>query len=49
MAYCFELPFGISFSSYVNIESMNITSFDVEMNKVLANNPSNLFYCYLNN
>ena len=28
---------------------MNIISSDVEMNKVLANNPGNLFYCCLNN
>ena len=48
--YCLELPFGIISSfSYINIETMNIISFDVEMHKVLANNPSNLFYCCLNN
>ena len=50
ITYFFELPFGIiSFSSYVNIETMNIISSDVEMNNVLANNPNNLFYCCLNN
>ena len=50
IAYCTELPFGIiSSSNYVNIETMNIISSDVEMNKVLASNPSNLFYCCLNN
>ena len=50
IAYCFELPFAIiSFSSYVKIETMNIISSDKEMKKVLANNPSNLFYCCLNN
>ena len=33
IAYCLELPFGIlSFSCYVNIEAMNIISFDVEIN-----------------
>ena len=42
IAYCLELSFG-------NIETMNIISSDVEMTKVLANNPSNLFYCCLNN
>ena len=40
----------ISFSSYVNIETVNIIFFDVLMNKVLANNPSNSFYfIFLNN
>ena len=28
---------------------MNINPSDVEMNKLLANNPSNLFYCCLSN
>ena len=32
-AYCPELPFGISFSRLVNIETMNIISFDVEINE----------------
>ena len=42
IAYWLELPFRIiPSSSYVNIERMNIISSDVEMNKVLANNPSN--------
>ena len=50
IAYCLELPFGImSSSSYIIIEIMNIISSDVEMNKVFTNNPSNLFYCCLNN
>ena len=50
IASCFELLFGIiSCSSFVNIEKMNIISSDVEMKKVLADNPSNLFYCCLNN
>ena len=50
IAYCFELPFGIIyFSSYVNIETMNIISSDVEVNKILANNSKKLFYCCLNN
>ena len=52
VAYCLELPFGIiSFSSYVNIETINIISSDtdVEMNKVLTNSPNNLFYFCLNN
>ena len=40
IGYCFELLFGIiSFSSYFNIDSMNIISSDTEMNNVLANNP----------
>ena len=34
IAYCPELPFGIlSFSSYVDIEAMNIISSDVEINE----------------
>ena len=34
MAYCPELPFGIlSFSSYVDIKTMNVISYDVEMNE----------------
>ena len=34
MAYCFELPFGItSHSSYVNIETISIISSDVETNE----------------
>ena len=50
IAYCLELPCGIIyFSSYVNIEKTNINSSDAEMDKVLGNNPSNLFYCCLNN
>ena len=50
IAYCFELTFGmIFFSSYVYIETMNVISSDVEMNKRLANNPINLFYCCLKN
>ena len=50
IAYCLELPFRIISSSiYVNVEIVNIISSDVEMNKVLANNLSNLFYCCLNN
>ena len=50
IAYCLELPFGIiSSPTYVNIETMKIISSDVEMNKVLANNPNDLFYCCLNN
>ena len=36
----------ISFSSYVNIETVNIIFFDVLMNKVLANNPSNSFISF---
>ena len=41
IAYYFELSFGIiSFSSYVNIERMNIIFSDVELNKILANNPN---------
>ena len=48
--YCLELPFRIiSFSSYANIETMNTISSDVKINEFLANNPSNLFYCCLNN
>ena len=48
--YCFELPFRIiSFSSHFSIESINIISSDVEMNKILANNLNNLFYWCLNN
>ena len=40
ITFRFELPFGIIyFSSYVNIETINIISPDVEMNKPLANNP----------
>ena len=40
ITFRFELPFGIiNFSSYVNIETINIISPDVEMNKPLANNP----------
>ena len=34
----------MSFSSYVNIETMNIIPSDVERNEVLANNLNNLFY-----
>ena len=34
----------MSFSSYVNIETMNIIPSDVEGNEVLANNLNNLFY-----
>ena len=50
IAYCLELLFRIISSSiYVNVEIVNIISSDVEMNKVLANNLSNLFYCCLNN
>ena len=38
IAYCFELPFGIiCFSSYVNIETMNIISSDKKTNEFLAN------------
>ena len=49
IAYCFELPLGIiSFSSFVNIVTTNIFSLDLEMNKLLANNPDKLFYCCLN-
>ena len=48
--YCLELPFGIiSFCRYVGIETMNIISSDVEMHKVLGNNPSSLFCWCLNN
>ena len=48
-AYFFELLFGIiSFSSFVNIETMNIISSDLEMNNLLANNPNNLFHFCLN-
>ena len=37
IAHCPELPFGITFSSrYVNIETMNIISSDVKINKFLA-------------
>ena len=33
-AYCSELPFGrISPSSYINIETVNVISFDVEINE----------------
>ena len=33
-AYCPDLPFGIiSFNSFVNIETMNIFSSDVEVNE----------------
>ena len=47
---CSKFSFGIiSFSSYVSIETMNIISSDVEMNKVFANHQKNLFYCCLNN
>ena len=50
IAHCLELHFGIiSSSSYVNIETIIIISSDIEMNKVLANNPRNLFYCCLHN
>ena len=50
IAYCLELPFGtIASSGYVNIETMNIISSDIEMNHVLTNNPINLFYCCLSN
>ena len=31
------------------LEKTNINSSDAEMDKVLGNNPSNLFYCCLNN
>ena len=49
IAYCFELPLAIiSFSSFANIVTANIISLLVEMNKFLANNPNNLFYCGLN-
>ena len=34
----------MSFSSYVNIETMNIIPSDVERNEVLANNLNNLFH-----
>ena len=34
----------MSFSSYVNIETMNIIPSDVERNEVLANKLNNLFY-----
>ena len=45
-----ELSFGmISSSRYIDIETMNIISFNVEMNKVLANNANSLFHCCLNN
>ena len=45
IAYCFELPFIIiSFSSYVNIEGINIIYSDKEMDKLLANNSINLLY-----
>ena len=34
MVFCSDLPFGItSFSSYVDIESLNIISSDVDMNE----------------
>ena len=34
IAYCPDLPFGIiSFNSFVNIETMNIISSDVEVNE----------------
>ena len=34
IAFSCELPFGIlSFSSYIDIEAVNIISFDVEMNE----------------
>ena len=50
ITYCLELTFGIISSySYVSIETINIISSDVEMKKVLTNNPSNLFYYCLNN
>ena len=33
-AYCSELPFGRIFpSSYINIETVNVFSFDVEINE----------------
>ena len=49
IAYCFELPLAIiSFCSFANIVTANIISLHVEMNKFLANNPNNLFYCGLN-
>ena len=50
ITYCLELPFRIiSSSSYANIETMNTVPSDVKINEFLANNPSNLFYCCLNN
>ena len=50
IGYCLELPFKIiSFSRYINIKTINIISSDVKINEFLANKPSNLFYCYLNN
>ena len=50
MVYCLELPFGIiSFYRYISIETMNIIPFDVEMHKILGNNPSNIFCWCLNN
>ena len=50
IGYSFELPFGrISSSNYANIETMNIISSDVKMNKLLANSPNSFLYCCLNN
>ena len=50
MAYCCELPFGImSFSSFINIEAMNIASFDIKVNTVSSNNTNCLLYYFLSN
>ena len=39
IAYCLELPFGIIFlSSYVTMETINIISSDVDINKNLLIN-----------
>ena len=50
ITYCHELSLGIiSFSSYVNIETLNIISSDGKMYEHLAHNSNNIFYCCLNN
>ena len=50
ITYCVELSFGIiSSSRYINIQTLNIISSDVEMNKISANNSNSLFHCCLNN
>ena len=50
MAYCCELPFGIMcFSSFINIEAMNIAPFDIKVNTISFNNTNCLLYYFLSN